>query len=376
MTAREGEGLDAEIGSSGDIAALGGWAQVLGRLFRHDNLSASEASAALDSVLAGEASPTLVAAFLAALRTKGETVEEISGLVNALKARAEPLTIEGELVDTCGTGGDRSSTINVSTISALVVAAAGARVCKHGNRAASSAAGSADMFEALGVVIDLGPAGVARCVARTGIGFCFAPRFHPAMRYVAPVRSELGVATVFNFLGPLANPAAAKRQLIGIGDPAMAERMLAVLEASGTVHSMIVFGHDGLDELSTVTTSTVLETIRVADGPSGYERRSFEVDPCSYGLGRAALADLQGGGSALNAELAAAVLAGERGPRREFVLLNAGAALVVAGLVDAIDSGIELAASMLDSGKASATLEQLVSVSQSVAVGAEDAEVR
>ena len=349
------------------VDAVGGWPAVLGRLFRREDLSADETTAALDSVLAGEASPTLVAAFLAGLRTKGETVEELSGLFRAMRAKAEPLAIEGELVDTCGTGGDRSGTINVSTISALVVAAAGAKVCKHGNRAISSAAGSADVLEALGVVVDLGPVGVERCVASAGMGFCFAPRFHPAMRHVAPVRRELGVATVFNFLGPLVNPAGAKRQLVGVGDPTMAERMLAVLEASGTIHAMVVFGHDGLDELSTVTTSTVLETVRGGEAATGYTRRSFEVDPRAYGLGQVELADLQGGPPALNAELATEILAGETGPRRDFVLLNAGAALVVAGLTNDIGTGIDLAASMLDSGKAAAALELLVTVSNSAA---------
>jgi anthranilate phosphoribosyltransferase len=284
-----------------------------------------------------------------------------------MRARAEPLVIAGELVDTCGTGGDRSGTINVSTISALVVAAAGAKVCKHGNRAASSSAGSADVFEALGVIVDLGPAGVERCVREVGMGFCLAPRFHPAMRYVGPVRGALGVATVFNFLGPLANPAHAERQLVGIGDPAMAERMLAVLEANGTLHAMVVFGHDGLDELTTVTTSSVFETVLVSDGTQGYRRRSYEVDPRALGLAPAQLSDLQGGAPAVNADLAGSILAGEAGPRREFVLLNAGAALVVAGLAGDLASGIELAASVLDSGAAATTLELLVAASRAAA---------
>lgn len=340
---------------------------MLGRLFRRENLTSQEAAAALDSVLAGEANPGQLAAFVAALRTKGETVEEITGFVSAMRARAEPLVIAGELVDTCGTGGDRSGTINVSTISALVVAGAGAKVCKHGNRAASSDAGSADVFEALGVVVDLGPAGVERCLRDVGIGFCLATRFHPAMRHAAPVRSQLGVVTVFNFLGPLANPAHAGRQLIGVGDPEMAERMLAVLEANGTTHAMVVFGHDGLDELTTVTTSTVLETVRVTDDGPSYRRSTYDVDPRALGLAPAQLSDLVGGAPARNAELAIAVLTGEVGPRREFVLLNAGAALVVAGLVDDLRSGIELAASVVDSGAAAAALQRLVTASQSAA---------
>jgi anthranilate phosphoribosyltransferase len=347
------------------LTAFGGWPGVLGRLFRREDLAVEEAAAALDSVLAGEATPAQVGGFLAALRTKGETVEEMTGLVRAMRARAEPLSIAGDLVDTCGTGGDRSGTINVSTISALIVAAAGARVCKHGNRAASSIAGSADVFESLGVVIDLGPAGVAKCVEEAGIGFCLAPRFHPAMRHVGPVRSELGVATVFNFLGPLANPAHANHQLVGVGDRLMAEKMLAVLEANGTVHAMVVFGHDGLDELSTVTTSTILETVLVDDART---RRSYEVDAADFGLAAATLADLQGGDAALNGELAVSVLSGYEGPRREFVLLNAGAALVVADVAADIAAGIELAASVIESGAALATLEKLVKVSQAAAV--------
>jgi anthranilate phosphoribosyltransferase len=358
---------DAVHEAPSPIEDVGGWPGVLGRLFRREDLSADEAAAALDSVLAGEASQVQLAAFMAALRTKGETVDEIAGLVRAMRARAEPLVIEGELVDTCGTGGDRSGTINVSTISALVVAGAGARVCKHGNRAASSQAGSADLLEALGVVVGLGPAGVARCVAEVAMGFCLAPRFHPAMRYVGPVRGELGVATVFNFLGPLANPAHAKRQLVGVGDPLMAERMLAVLEANGTVHAMVVFGHDGLDELTTVTTSTVLETILEGDDTPRYRRRRYEVDPRALGLAPAQLSDLKGGAPGLNAELANSVMAGELGPRREFVLLNAAAALVVAGLSGDLATGIELAVSVLDSGAAARTLQQLVSASRAAA---------
>jgi len=354
-------------GSAG-IESVGGWPGVLSRLFRRQDLSADEAAAALSSVLAGEASPVHVAALLSALRTKGETVEEMTGLVRAMRDHAEPLVIAGDVVDTCGTGGDRSGTINVSSISALIVAAAGAKVCKHGNRAVSSSAGSADVFEALGVAIDLGPDGVASCVAEAGIGFCLATRFHPAMRHAGPVRRELGVATVFNFLGPLANPARATHQLVGVGDGSMAETMLAVLEAHGITHAMVVFGHDGLDELTTVTTSTVHETVRVADsGVAVYERRTYEVDPAALGFSRARLEDLQGGPAALNAELARAVLAGEGGPRRDVVLLNAAAALVVAGLAPTLAAGIELAASMLDSGAAADTLEHLVDSSRRAA---------
>lgn len=338
---------------------------VLGRLFRREDLSEEEASAALSAILAGEATPAQIAAFAAALRTKGETAAEMIGMVRAMRRYAVPLPIAGELVDTCGTGGDRSGTINVSTLAALVVAAAGARVCKHGNRAMSSLAGSADVLEALGVVVDLGPGGVARCVEEAGIGFCLAPRFHPAMRQAAPVRRELGAPTTFNLLGPLSNPAGARRQLVGIGDAAMAERIVTVLEAGGATHAMVVFGQDGLDELSTVTTSTVLESVLTGDGR--YRRRQFEVDPVSLGIKPARLPELRGGGAGENAALARAVLAGEPGPRGEFVRLNAAAALVVAGLAADLPAGLELAGHVLASGSATTTLDRLVRASEEAA---------
>ncbi|MGH9171660.1 MAG: anthranilate phosphoribosyltransferase [Acidimicrobiales bacterium] len=348
------------------LSSFGGWPGVLGRLFAGESLGLEEAAAAVDSVLAGEATPAQVAAFLAALRTKGETVEELTGLVRAIRARAVPLDIPGDLLDTCGTGGDRSGTINVSTISALVAAAAGARVCKHGNRAASSNAGSADILEALGVAVDLGPAGVARCVEEVGIGFCLAQRYHPALRAAAPIRRELGVATVFNFIGPLANPAHANRQLVGVGDPVMAEKMLGVLEANGVLHAMVVYGNDGLDELTTVTTSTVLETV-LEGGGATYRRSSYQVDATQLGLPRAELSQLTGGSPEVNAQLAREVLAGSSGPRRDFVVLNAGAALVVAGLAADLAGGVELAGAVLSSGAALAKLDKLVELSQSEA---------
>lgn len=352
--------------SSGTFARIGGWPGVLGKLTSGASLTSDEAAAALDEILLGAATPVQIAAFVAALRTKGETVEEMTGLVRAMHDRAEPLSIEGadDLVDTCGTGGDRSSSINVSTIAALVVAGAGCRVCKHGGRAASSVAGSADVLEVLGVVIDLGPAGVARCVAEAGIGFCFAPRFHPAMRHAGPVRRELGIATVFNFLGPLANPARARRQVVGVGDPAMAEKMLGVLEANGAVHAMVVYGHDGLDELSTAALSTVLET----GGPGG-GRRSYVVDPVQLGLALAGPGALRGGEPAENAEAARRILGAEPGPHRDVVLLNSAAALVVAGKAPDLGAGLEIAAASIDSGAAAAALDQLVRVSQEAAPG-------
>ncbi len=353
------------IGAEVTLESAGGWPAVLGRLFRREDLSEAEAAAALSAVLAGEATAAQIAAFAAALRTKGETAGEMIGMVRAMRRYAVALPLAGELVDTCGTGGDGSGTINVSTLAALIVAAAGGRVCKHGNRAVSSLAGSADVLEALGVVVDLGPDGVARCVEEAGIGFCLAPRFHPAMRQAAPVRRELGAPTTFNLLGPLSNPAGATRQLVGIGDAAMAERILEVLEAGGATHVMVVFGRDGLDELSTVTTSTVLESVSTGDGR--YRRRRFEVDPVSLGFKRANLAELRGGGAEENAVLARAVLAGEPGPQADFVRLNAAAALVVAGLAADLPAGVELGGDVLASGSAATTLDRLVRASETAA---------
>jgi len=349
------------------LEAVGGWPSLLGRLFERRDLTAAEASAALDDVLEGRASPAQIAAFVAGLRTKGETVEEMIGLVRAMRAHGESVELGVEVVDTCGTGGDRSGTINVSTLSAIVVAGAGGVVCKHGGRAASSLAGSADVLEALGVVIDLGPEGVRRCIDETGIGFCFAPRFHPAMRFAAPVRRELGVATVFNFLGPLVNPAKATRQLVGVSDPSMADKMLDVLEAFGSVHAMVVFGHDGLDEISTTAPSTLIESMREPDGT--YRRRRIELEPSSLGLDRAALADLQGGDAAKNAELGLRLLDGESGPRRDLVCLNAAAGLVVAGLADELSDGLEIASAAIDDGNSRRVLDRLVAVSREVAAG-------
>jgi anthranilate phosphoribosyltransferase len=333
----------------------------------HQDLSADEAATALGDILVGGATAAQVAAFVTALRSKGETVEEMSGMVRAMLDRAEPLAVPGKLVDTCGTGGDRSRSINVSTLAALVVAGAGARVCKHGGRAASSASGSADVLEALGVVIDLGPDGVRRCIEEAGMGFCFAPRFHPAMRHAAPVRRELGVATVFNFLGPLANPARARYQLVGVSDPGMADKMLGVLRANGTRRAMIVYGHDGLDELSTTGVSTALDL--TVDDEGRAEVRTHVIDPSDLGLARCDLASLRGGGAAENAAAVRRVLDGDRGAHRDVTVLNAAAALVVAGLADDLVVGAEQAAAVIDDGRAAAVLTRLVQASKAAAAG-------
>jgi len=354
---------DSERSGEHDFAALGGWPAVLGKLVSRHDLTTDEAGCALGEVLAGRATDAQIAAFITALRIKGETVEEMTALVRAMLAHAEPLPLStpGDVVDTCGTGGDRSLSINVSTIAALVVAGAGAKVCKHGGRAASSAAGSADVLEALGVVIDLGPSGVARCVDEVGMGFCFAPRFHPAMRFAIPVRRELGVATVFNFLGPLANPARARLQVVGVSDPAMADKMLGVLVANGCRRAMVVHGADGLDELTTTGPSTVL------DGGADTEVHSYTVDPSQLGLAPATLEELRGGDATANAEVVRRVVAGERGPHRDIAVLNAAAGLVVAGLSADLAEGVARAGEVIDDGAAHGVLEGLVRTSQRVA---------
>jgi len=342
-----------------DFAAAGGWPFVLGRLTARQDLSSDEAAGTLDEILDGRATSAQIAAFAVALRMKGESVEEMTGLVASLVGHAETVAVPAGVdpVDTCGTGGDRSHSINVSTLSALVVAGAGAVVCKHGNRAASSAAGSADVLEALGVTIDLGPDGVAACLEQAGLAFCFAPRFHPALRHAGPTRRELGVATVFNFLGPLVNPARPRRQLVGVSDPAMAAKMAGALAAQGATRSLVVYGHDGLDELTTTTTSTVLD---LQDG----ELRTYDVDPAVLGLAASSPAQLRGGDAAANAEAVRRVLDGEPGPQRDIVILNAAAGLVAAGRAVDIAEGLDAARASVDEGAAAAALERLVAASK------------
>jgi anthranilate phosphoribosyltransferase len=336
------------------------WPSVLGPLLRGEDLSEEQAAAAMGVILAGDATPAQIAAFATGLRIKGETAVEVTGLVRAMLAAATTLDVPGPLLDTCGTGGDRAGTFNVSTLTAVVAVGAGQRVAKHGNRAASGRCGSADLLEALGVAIGLPPAGVAATIAEAGIGFCFAPVFHPAMRHAGPVRGELGVPTVFNFLGPLTNPARAAHQALGVADPRMAPVMAEVLRRTGTRHALVFYGHDGLDELTTTTTSTVLDVSR--DGV-----RQLEVDPEALGLAPASREDLLGGDVERNAAIAKRVLAGEGGPARDIVLLNTAAALVAADAAMGMADGMEQAARAIDDGRAATALERWVEVSQRVA---------
>ena len=342
------------------------WPEVLARLSRRESLSAAEAEDTLRSVVTGEATPAQVGAFLALLHAKGETAEEVTGLARAMVEAAVPCPLADQdaeaAVDLVGTGGDRLSSINVTTLAAFITAGCGVPVCKHGNRAASSSVGTADVLESLGVAIELGPEGVARCVTEAGMGFCFAQRFHPAMRFVGPVRKDLGVPTVFNFLGPLINPARTRRQLVGVSDPAMAPIMAGVFGATGSRHALIVHADDGLDELSVTSPSQVLE-VR-GDGTGDFEVTGWRVDPREFGLAPATMADLRGGDAAFNAAVIRSVLEGERGARRDIGVLNAAAALVAAGRVDDVQSGLALATESIDGGKAVGVLDALIATSR------------
>jgi anthranilate phosphoribosyltransferase len=338
------------------------WPATFAALTRGQDLSASTAAWAMSEIMSGEATPAQLAAFAVLLRVKGETPDEMSGLVSAMLAHAVPLSIEGPAVDVVGTGGDRAQTVNISTMAALVVGGSGRRVVKHGNRAASSACGTADVLEELGVVIDLSAAGVATTVAEVGIGFCFAPVFHAGMRHAGAPRRELGVPTVFNFLGPLINPGQPPSSAIGCADARMAPVMAQVLADRG--HSALVFrGEDGLDELTTTTTSQVW----VVNEGSVAER---QLDPKRFGIAAAAPEALRGADRRHNAEVVHAVLDGREGPIREVVLLNAAAGIAAYDgtqpdtLDDAIAAGIEQARASIDSGAAARLLGAWVEASQ------------
>ena len=332
------------------------WGQTISALLAKRDLTEEQASAAMVEIMEGAATPAQIAGFVIALRAKGESAEEVAGLVRTMRSYAERVEVSGDLLDTCGTGGDRAGTFNVSTAAALVCAGAGVRVAKHGNRAASSRCGSADVLETLGVKIDLPPDGVARCVEAAGMGFCFAPVFHPAMRHAGAPRRELGVATVFNFLGPLTNPAGAKRQALGVSDRSMLDKMVAALALLGSERVLAFHGHAGLDELSTSGPSEVLE---LRNG----QLITWTLDPGDLDLPPAELSDVAGGTAAENATYIRRVLSGEGGPRRDIVVLNAAAGLMAAGRADDIFAGLQLASEAIDSGRAQRSLDQLIAIS-------------
>lgn len=326
--------------------------EALQKLIEKKDLTETEMYASVGEIMSGEASPTLIGGFLTALRLKGETVEEITGAAKAMREKAETIPVKRGSIDTCGTGGDGSKTFNISTTVAFVLAGAGLPVAKHGNRAMSSQCGSADLLEALGVKIDLEPHRVAECIENVGIGFLFAPVFHKAMKHAVGPRRELGFRTIFNLLGPLTNPALADYQIVGVYAPELTEPLAAVLGRLGSRRCMVVHGAGGLDELS-------LAGVNMAAFYDGENVRRMVIDCEHYGLKRAGNEALAGGDAAFNAEITKAVLAGEQGPRREVVLLNAGTAIFVAGLAPDIESGIEKAAESIDSGAGLKRLELL-----------------
>jgi anthranilate phosphoribosyltransferase len=330
--------------------------EAIAKLVKCQNLTEEEAGAAFEIIMRGDATPSQIAGFIVALRMKGETAEEITGFARTARAMATPIQVDGALLDTCGTGGDGLATFNISTLAAIVAAACGARVAKHGNRAASSLCGSADVLEQLGVKIDLAPDGVARCIDEAGIGFLFAPVFHPSFRFAGVPRRELGLRSVFNVLGPLCNPAGARYQALGVADGAMAGKMAEVLQRLGVERAIIFHAADGMDELSVASPSSVIEI----DG----DRKEYELDPADLGLTRAPVESMRGGGPEENARLAREVLDGAKGPRRDVVLLNSAAALRAAGLARDWNEGLGLAAEAIDSGRAGEVLQRWARISQ------------
>jgi anthranilate phosphoribosyltransferase len=323
---------------------------------RGDHLTADHAAAVLAEIMAGRTDPVQTGAFLIALRAKGETVPELVGLARTMRGLAVPVSAARTgLVDTAGTGGG-PSTFNVSTTAALVAAGAGCAIAKHGNRSNTSRCGSADLLEALGVSIDLGPEAVARCIDEVGFGFMFAPRHHAAMAHVVPVRKELGVRTIFNFLGPLTNPAGAERQLLGVSDRHYQESIAEALVGLGSVRAAVVAAEDGVDELSISARTRVIE---VSDGSTS----EWFVEPGAFGLVEADLGEVAGGTPEENAAASRAVLEGEGGPRRDLVLLNAGAAIYVGGLAADLGEGVAKAAAAIDSGAARQVLDRLIETS-------------
>jgi len=322
------------------------------------SLTMEQAAQTMEQIMAGQATPAQFGAFVTALRLKGETVDEIAGLAGVMLARAIRVPVSGPVVDIVGTGGDGLSTFNISTAAAFVAAGAGLVVAKHGNRAASSRCGSADVLEALGVKIDLTAEQVGRCLHEVGVGFMFAPSFHPAMKYAAGPRREIGIRTVFNILGPLTNPAGAQAQLMGVADTSLTLKMAQVLNRLGCHHALVVHGEDGLDEI------TISGDTKVCELQNG-TIKSYAVSPEDFGVNRASLDTLRGGTPQENAQVLRQVLAGAPGPRRQVVLMNAAAALVAGDIVSTLRGGVELAREAIDSGRALAKLERLIGLSQS-----------
>jgi anthranilate phosphoribosyltransferase len=328
----------------------------LAKIGARQDLTGEEMRAVMATIMSGEATPAQLGAFLMGMRVKGETVGEIAAAVSVMREKMVPVAIPEGAIDIVGTGGDGAHTLNISTAAAIVVAATGVKVAKHGNRALSSKSGSAEALQALGVKLDLTPEAIARCVAEAGIGFMFAPAHHPAMKHVGPARAELGTRTMFNLLGPQSNPAGVRHYMIGVFDKAWVEPVAAALLANRAISAWVVHGSDGLDEITT-TGPTFVAQIR------GGSLTSFEVTPEQAGLGRARLEQLRGGDPAHNAAALTRLLDGEHGPYRDIVLLNAAAALIVAERVQSLAEGVAMAAKAIDGGAARSTLARLVAVS-------------
>jgi anthranilate phosphoribosyltransferase len=324
------------------------------------SLTFEQAAAVMEEIMIGEATPAQFAAFITALRIKGETVDEIAGLASVMQAKATPVQLTPPVVDTCGTGGDGLCSFNISTTAAFIVAGAGLKVAKHGNRAMSSHCGSADVLEALGVRIELGAEAVAQCLEIVGIGFMFAPVFHPAMKYATAPRREIGIRTVFNILGPLTNPAKAKFQVIGVPSKELGERIAFVLHRLGTEHSLVVHGVDGMDEISISRKSLVWDVNQHRVLPP------YEVSPDDFGFMKASMTQIKGGTARQNAKILRGILSGEVGARRNIVIMNAAAALVAGNQASDLKEGASIAEQTLDSGKALAKLDELIKLSRSL----------
>ena len=334
-------------------------------LVEGQTLDMDQAAAVMDQIMSGAVTPAQIGAIVTALRIRGETVEEVAGFASTMRKHALRVDVDlgaGPLVDTCGTGGDAAGTFNISTTAAFVIAGAGVRVAKHGNRSVTSKCGSADLLEGLGVVIELSPAAVARCVDDVGIGFMYAPAFHPAMRFVGPTRREIGIRTVFNILGPLTNPAGARHQLIGVGHAGIAGTLANALSRLGSQRAVLVHAEEGLDELGLSGPSAVTEY----DARQG-NVRTYTVSPGDVGLQAAPRGSLRGGDVAENVRITRGVLSGETGPRRDATLLNAGAGLYAAGVADSIAAGVALAAEAIDSGQAMERVERLIALTRQLA---------
>jgi anthranilate phosphoribosyltransferase len=323
------------------------------------SLTMDGAAGVMGEIMDGEATPAQFGAFVTALRLKGESVDEVAGMAQAMRDRSLHVDVEGPVIDTCGTGGDASGTFNISTTAAFVVAGAGVKVAKHGNRAMSGACGSADVLEALGVKIDLGPDGVKRCLEETGFGFMFAQKFHPSMRFAAGPRREIGIRTVFNILGPLTNPAGARAQLVGVADPAAAEKMAAALDRLGSAHALVVHGRDGLDEISL---GDVTDAWELKDGSVS----TYSITAQDLGLERVSKADLKISDADAGARVLRAVLDGAAGPARDMVLANAAGALLAADRVATLKEGVSVAAESIDSRSARRSLDALVDLSMTL----------